>query len=320
MSVLALAMIALATSASAAELSPEPSGFQSRLTPDKVQLGEPFTYELVVTHPKGLRYELRSPADLGAFEVLEQQRSRIDAGQSATTTFKVQLASFELGKQRLPDLTFEVIGEEGAGHWVAPGRELEVVSALPEDADQKGVDLIDIHPPEDVPIRSWTVLYVLGGLLLAAAAGYLLFRLLKAPRATPAIPVKPLEPAHVRARRALDQLRALNLPAQGQYKELYFRLSQILRAYLGEVYAFDASESTTHELLEALRRLHTPGLPFERLAGFCSEADMVKFAKATVDPDACKAAIEFGYQLVEATASLIPPPVSPPADARPHLP
>jgi hypothetical protein len=304
-----------------AEMKVEPEGFKSHVDPERVQLGEPFIYELVVTHPKNVRYELRTGPDLGAFEVLDQKRSRVDGRDTATTTFKLQMSAFELGKLNTPDFTFDVIGEEGAGHWVAPGREVEIVSALPKDADEKGANLFDIRPPEDVPVRTWRLLYALGALLLTAAAAYGIYRLIKRARTAPAIPAAPPKPAHVRATAALDALRAADLPAQGLYKEFYFRLSLILRSYLGEIYAFEASESTTYELLESLRRLHTPGLPFERFSGFCSEADMVKFAKASVGPDACKAAIEFGYHVIGATHAPQPLPLAPSGNAtQPHVP
>ena len=105
-----------------------------------------------------------------------------------------------------------------------------------------------------------------------------------------------------------------NLPGKGRSREFYFFLSEILRGYLGERYAFEALESTSSELLESLRTLHTPGLQMKELAGFVLESDMAKFAKATPSLDECKASLEFAYRVVYATTpSLVAPPL---ADAK----
>lgn len=294
----------------------EPLAFQSRVRPDKVQLGEPFTYELIITHLPQQRFELRTPADLGSFELLEVARSRTDDKDRATTTFRVKMSLFELGQRRLPDLELDVFDETGARRFTAPGKDVEGVSSLPPDADQKGEDLHDIRGPEDIPVRTWRLLYALAGLLALAALGYASWRYFKRPRASSAPAVPPL-PLDVRTLRALDALRAEDLPSRGQVQAHFFRLSEILRGYLGERYGFEALERTSTELLEALRKLHTPGLSLEEMAGFVYSSDLVKFARSEASQAECKEALELGYRLVRQTW----PPPAPPADAHgPHVP
>ena len=64
--------------------------------------------------------------------------------------------------------------------------------------------------------------------------------------------MEPPKPAHQRALMSLDALSEAQLPAQGRWREYYFRLSEILRKYLGERFDFDALECTTEELSECL--------------------------------------------------------------------
>lgn len=294
----------------------KPFGFESKVTPQQVQLGEPFIYELTITHAPNQRFELKVPADPGEFEVLEVARSRRDEKDRATTTFKVKMSMFELGKKMLPDLVFDVAEEGKNRRFVAPGIQIEAVSSLPPDAEEKGESLYDYKPPEDVPVRSWRLLYVLGGLLAAGALGYALYRYLKRPRVAVA-PVKPKLPLDVRALQALDGLRAEDLPGKGRGREFFFRLSEILRGYLGERYRFEALECTSSELLEALRKLTTPGLELPEFRAFVQTSDMVKFAKLEPSPDECKSALEYSYQVVKATTAALaaPPPTAPPAAA-----
>lgn len=309
------ALCALSTQAAWAAPGPVDAGdpeahpleFSSRALPDKVKLGEPFTYELVVTHARDQRYELRTPSDLGAFELLGQARNRVDLPDRATTTFQLKMALFELGPHPVPDLTFDVSDPERLKKFVAKGPQVEGLGILPKDAEKSGEALADIKPAQDVPIRSYRLLWALLGTLAAAGLAYALYRYLKRPRVAAVVPAKPREPLDVRTLAALRSLREENLPGEGRVREYYFRLSEILRGYLGERYGFDALECTTPELWSALHRLQTPGLPLPDLRRFVDESDMVKFAKAEIGPDGCKEAMEFGHRLVALTTPSLPP-------------
>lgn len=284
-----------------------PLRVQQRVTPAQAKLGEPFVVEIVVTHEKAQRYELPPPGDLGAFDYVSQDRQRVDGEEASTTTFTVTLQGFELGKQRTPTLELELADPAGTVKMPVSGTEVEILSTLPPDAKDQGADFYDVRKPEELPVRTWRLLWALLIGLAVALASYALFRWLKRPRPIVTAPAKPREPAHVRARTALDALAAQNLPAQGRVKEFYFRLSEIIRGYLGELYAFDALESTTPELLEALRSRHTPGLPMEALKDFAYQSDFVRYAKQEPGPDECKGALELGYRIVHATVALATP-------------
>jgi hypothetical protein len=287
----------------------EPSGFQGRVLPERVLLGEPFTYELVITHPSDQRYELDLPSDLGDFELLSQSREPPKGDmEPAVTVFRLKLSAFQLGMVTLPSVPFVVSTPEGPKRFVAPGQSLEVGSTLPPDAESKGADLRDIQPPTEVAIRSWMLLWGLAGLLAAAALAYGAWRLFEEYMSRRGAVVKLPAPLDVRTRRALDALKSEDLPSQGNVKDFYFRLSEIVRGYLGERYDFDALECTSSELMTKLRRMPTPGLPEDGLLRFVSESDMVKYARAESSPDSCREALAFGYELLDKTWPPPPPP------------
>ncbi len=301
-----LLLLVLATAATAqvdAGVVAPPRQVLVRAVPDQVQLGEPFVVQVVVTHEKGQRVDVRTLGDLGDFDLIESRRSRIDGADSSTTTFDLKLAAFVMGKQKTPDFTFEVFEEALFGTFVAPGTDLEVVSSLPADVNEDQAGLFDIRPPAEVPIRTWRLLILIAALIAAGGMGYALFKYLKRPRPIVPVSVKPRAPLHVRAIASLDALRAQDLPGKGRSREFYFLLSETLRGYLGERYAFEALESTSSELLDSLRTLHTPGLPMKEITAFAFESDLAKFAKATPSPDECKGSLEFAYRVVYATSS-----------------
>lgn len=295
----------------------QPLDLSARLEPQQALIGEPFFYEVVITHPKDHRYELVKPKEGGDFEVLGQTRNRQDGADSATTTFRVKMSAFQLGKLEVPPLAFDVATPDGPKRFSAPGHEVEVLSTLPPDADSKGAGLMDYQPPQEVPIRSWRLVFWLLGLAAAAVLAWLLWRWWKnRPRHEH---VEPLLPLDVRTRKALDALKAENLPARGLVKDHYFRLSEIIRGYLGERYGFEALECTSSELMAALRRMQAPGLPEEALMRFVSESDMVKYARADASPDACRDALAFGYALIDKTYVPPPPPQAPVNAAAPRV-
>jgi hypothetical protein len=291
----------LASSAFAADPPLPPLAVNMRAVPDKVKLGEPFTVEVVITHTQEQRYDLKPLTGDSAFDVAESERSRVDGKESATTTFTLHMSGFELGKKKTPQLSFEVAAGTNIGTFSTPGVDVEIVGTLPADAEKSGAGLFDIRPPVDVAVRTWRVLYALAALTALGLLAWALRRYLKRARPLVDAPQKPLESIEVRTRNALDALRAEELPQKGRVREFYFRLSEIVRAYLGERYGFDALESTTPELIESLRRLHTPGLQMNELQTFANESDFVRYAKATPGADTCKTAIELAYSIVQST-------------------
>jgi hypothetical protein len=300
-SLLLLVTLALSLPASAEQGPLPPLQVNARAVPQQVKLGEPFTVEVAITHVMDQRYDLQPIAEVESFDVADTARKRLDGKDSATTTFLLTMSAFQLGKLKTPQLTFEVWTQDNRGTFTVPGVDVEIVSSLPPDAEKTGVGMFDIAPPVDVAVRTWRLLYALGLTLLAVLGAIWVRRWLKRPKPAVLETPKPVEALEVRVRKALDALRQEELPGKGRVREYYFRLSEIVRSYLGERYGFDALESTTPELLDALRRLHTPGLPMKELQEFVNESDFVRYAKATVDPNACKSAIELAYVIVQAT-------------------
>jgi hypothetical protein len=295
----------------------QPQDVSVRVEPKQVRIGDPFVYEVVLTHPKDQRYELVLPKETGDFELLDQTRQRQDGPDSATTTFGVRMSAFALGTVQVPALTFDVATPDGPKKFSLPGREVDVTSTLPADADGQGAELFDYQPPQEVPIRSWQLVLTVLGVLAAVLLAWALWRWWKnRPKHVVVVPPLPLD---VRTRKALDALKAEDLPARGHVKDYYFRLSEIIRGYLGERYAFEALECTSSELMASLRRLPTPGLPEAALMRFVSESDMVKYARADASPESCRDALGFAYALIDKTYVPPPPPQAPVNAAAPRV-
>ena len=302
----------------AAATPAKPLSVTTALDKPKVQLGEPFQYTVTITHAPDQRYEVVPPRDLGSFELLHLDRSRKDENGRSTTTFTLKLSLFALGPQQLPPLDFEETDATGVHPFTQPGAKVEGVPSLPPDAAKKGEALFDIKPNEQVAVRSWRLLWILLSILGVAVLGFILYRGYQKLKARAAM-VPPVPPRPLRER-TLDALETLKREAphrQGKVREFYFRLSEILRGYLGERYRFDALECTSPELITRVRGLTDAGFPLGDFSAFVHESDLAKYAKAELPPDTCEGALGFAFKLVEVTH---PPAVVPANASGPDVP
>lgn len=296
----------------------KPLDVKVRANPDKVLIGEPFTYELTITHAKNERWELVPPTDLGAFEFVDQERDRKDGKDASVTTFKLKLQLFELGQKEIPPVQFSVSTDKGVQRYTAKGGVLvEGVSSLPKDAEDKGEALYGLKPNADVPIPSYRLVWVLLATIAGLALAYAIYKYLKRPRPVVVPPAPPPKPLDVRTLAALDALKAEDLPNTGRAREFYFRLSEIVRGYLGERFNFEALECTGSELVTAARGLNAQGLSLDALSRFVQDSDLAKYAKAEPTVDACNASLQYAYRLVHDTWS---PPAPTPAAKTPDAP
>src|SRR6185437_16115559 len=95
----------------------------------------------------------------------------------------------------------------------------------------------------------------------------------------PAEPPKPEDEVALAAFAALEKSGVL---AKGDFKKHYFRVSEILKTYVGARYGFDAPESTTQEMLQMLDRamaaeFATDATKLGSLIELFGQLDLVKF-------------------------------------------
>ena len=104
---------------------------------------------------------------------------------------------------------------------------------------------------------------------------------------------------------ALDQIDALErekLIEAKKINELYTRLSDTVRVYLGRLFEFKALDLTSFELLSHLEReTEMSEAARERTREVLDEADLVKFAKYLPEAPFCRHALERGRDIVKLT-------------------
>ena len=137
----------------------------------------------------------------------------------------------------------------------------------------QATDIRDIKPPIDIP-NGLAWLWQLLLLLTLVVVAWLLWRWWRNRKLNIVLP--PPVPAHVRAKRKLEQALALIT----QPKPFVIAVSDTARTYLEERFDFHAPERTTEEFLRELAgtKLLLPEQK-ESLGNFLASCDLVKFAK-----------------------------------------
>jgi hypothetical protein len=122
----------------------------------------------------------------------------------------------------------------------------------------------------------WVVLPLLGILLIIGLIWY--YR--KQPKKDVIVAVaKPGLPPHIIAINKLKELREKKLWQQGEVKQYYIELSDIIREYLEKRYVIKTHEKTTDEIFASLKYMNIDRENKNMLRKILMLADLVKFAK-----------------------------------------
>ena len=277
-------------------------GVQASLVADRTELtvGDVVALTLEVTHPAGYQVIVPQLDSLwGDFEVQDQSPVETTTNEdgTATTRQRIEVTLFNVGEFETPALALTL--RDGAGQVieesVAP-LALSVVPTLAEDDSE----LRDIKPQAGLDVAAaWP--WIAGGLAMAALVAALAWWVIRRRRGESLDRMADNRPAWQVAYDTLATIAALDLPAQGRFKEHYTLVTDVLRAYLEGQFQLRVFERTTSELRPILSQSELQVEHARRFLQLFAESDLVKFAKATPDTAAAGQLIDQARQLVDLT-------------------
>jgi len=145
------------------------------------------------------------------------------------------------------------------------------------------IDIMPIKAPMEVPLtlRDYLplILSCAGGLFLIGLLIYLVKKLKEKKENVPA-PPKVILPAHVIANEQFAQLKLKKLWQQGEVKEYYSEISEILKNYIEKRFDQPTLEKTTAEIIDGFTHKAYQNNQKTTLLQTLQMCDMVKFAKA----------------------------------------
>jgi len=275
----------------------------------EARLGEPILLTIEVQPAPGDSYRLPPTLKLDPFVELQRTEGLVGGG---VQRILLKVATFEqTGPLSVPAIPLEPVPVDGGSPAAleVPAVKIQIQSML---SGLKDPGPRDVAGPQPVRVRDLRLLVYLGlaGIWLGLS---LLLRWRRRPEA-PAARLGELPPprlAHEIALERLEQIVRDDLLRQGRTQEFFVRVSEAVREYLGNRYAFFALDLTTRELLEELRDRPTPGLEHNRLEQLLVDADLVKFAKVRPGDETCSRTLNGAFELVQAT-KFVPAPETEP--------
>ena len=186
------------------------------------------------------------------------------------------------------------------------GLTLNVVQ--PFEMDTTDMAITDIKGVYKAPIWWWGIFrWVLLAVLLAGVgvAGYYLITYLqrrKLEEAGNEVVTEPLRPAEEVALEKLDAIKEKKIWQQGQVKEYYTQLTDVVREYIARRFEVSSVEQTSDETLRDIRPLLSERKDlYDQLRKMLTLADLVKFAKWSTTPDENELSLRNAYTFVKET-------------------
>lgn len=288
---------------------------------DAMTVAENLQLTLEIEASEGVAVEFPALSkELGGFSIADEREDQPLLLKLGTVRYRkvYALEPFLAGAYTIPSLPVgfyeKPTGGEGQdfqdkGQLETEAVTIEVRSVLAD----KGSDspLNPIFGPVDLPPEPLRLLFAFLAVVLILACSGVVFWWVRRQRNREAPPESVL-PAHAIAYLELQRLLDEKLPERGLFKLFYGKVSDVLRSYLENRFALQASTLTTQEFLKTISR-SSPFSPEQQslLDAFLGHCDLVKFAELQPTEEdlretvgACRAFIEATREeMAEATTS-----------------
>lgn len=275
--------------------------YSAILDTNVIVIGDQINLLLSVEQPKGLQIEFPAFKDsIGSgLEIIRQNKQdtiSLENGQIKVNK-NFLITSFEDGIRKINPFEFK-IHEENLMKIIRTDTLLLGVKTFDIDTTKAHFDIVmPIHTPiAFAEIAPW----LFGGLLFIAIVILLILYLRKRKKNQPLfVKAKPTEPAHIIALRKLDEIKQQKLWETGKVKQFHSELSDTIRYYLDERFELSTLESTTEEIIKAVKSVDQDQEWHTKLKELLELADLAKFAKFTPMQSENELSLKHAYKIVE---------------------
>ena len=282
--------------------------FKAKLDSATLLMGKTTTLHLEITQDKDARgffpneqadtlNAMIEIAERPAADTLDLDNNRIQINRDLI------IQSFDSGMWVIKPIPYVVNGDTAYCNQLT-------LKVLPVDVSQMK-DIHDIKPVEEVPfnVLDWLPDYWWAWLLalLLIGAAIWAYRKYYKKGVNPLKPSKKRLPPYEEAMINLQNLKAAQLWQQGQEKEYFTGLTDILRVYIDRRFHINAVEMTSSQIIDTLKKNEETKAVNEQLEMILEIADIVKFANARPLADDNEVAYQRAVNFVEATRPYVQP-------------
>lgn len=255
-----------------------------KLDPATIRMGDQTKLRLTVEQPVKQQVDFPKLGDTLTSKIQVISSGKQDTIKSEndpnriTVTKSITITSFDAGAYIIPPFVFTAKGRD-----LKTAESVLTVEAVKVDTTKA---IFDIKQPMVVSYSwmdwmrdnwAWVVVPILAIVIIAGLIWYLKKRAKEKPVTAVVVPGLPI---HTIALNRLQELRAQKLWQQGEIKQYYSELSDVIREYLEKRYTIKTQEKTTDEIFSSLKGLEITPENKQVLHQLLTMSDLVKFAKA----------------------------------------
>lgn len=279
---------------------PEPTfDVSSSFDPPAATIGDRVTLTVRVRHTSDVVVTVERPAIEGA-EVLgdAQPVTEVGADGSVVTTYAFRYQVFTLGEITPGLLRVHWLLDDGTTALTT--RAGTVMTVIPVRAPGD-LDLRPLKPQVGVPGAppGWIQPAAIGGTLLLLGAlvftGLAMWR--RRPRDT--YEVGPVAVPEGTARGRLDALRHVRLDSEEAFQHYYGEIALVVRGYLSERFAFNATALTTSELERRMTGHGVDRWQARLVGGLLDRCDRAVYARQYPEPASADHDLTVAYEIIE---------------------
>lgn len=275
--------------------------FEVGVSQEVLTIGDPFRYEIIVTHDRTVRLldpqiEILPPI---MFSDLKKSKNRREAQQVVRFLWEGRV--YDTGAYIIPSQRFNYFENEQERSVLIPTINLVVNSVITTENQQLQALKPLIAARLDVPGLAFRYIKWGVGLFLVLVIGWYVWRryfkpdTIDLPRSEPLDLRTPEE----RARQALAELNQAGYVQVGDVETHYLMFSGIVRHYLSDRFSESCLEMTSSEILQAMHA-YMDDNSLRRLGHLFEMADLVKFACFVPQLDVHAQMVEKFEQIVAA--------------------
>ncbi len=275
-------------------------------------IGDPVTYTVTVEHSPDIQILSSIPApDSSVLEIKKVEDIHRKLKKKMITGRKFILTTYRLGEFVLDPITIEYRKNGQPVKNLRTNKLYLTVKSVA--AGDKKEDIRDVKSVIPFKFRMGKFLWTLVA-LAGLASGYFIFRALRKHKSLVLPAAAPLTPEE-EALLHLTELFESDLLKRSFIKLYYLRLSEILRSYFEKRYKILAVESTTIEILRAIRPLRLDTGLYQKIQNVLDSSDLAKFAKWIPTPTET---VQLNKKAEEIIREAAPAPEPAPAAEAPH--
>ena len=276
---------------------------RTSIEPSEILIGEQASLKIELTQDKDDKVSWPQFSDTIATNVSIIEKLATDTislpDNRISITSEYLVSSYDSGFYYIPEFVFETTSQKVTSNPIG----------LTVNTVQVNEQTDDIHAEKDIMSApfSWIELAQWSGIglaiiLIIAIIVLLLMRFVFKKKVT-IIPEEPevILPAHVVALEKLEQIKTEKIWQQGQIKQFYTQLTDVIREYLSRAYSINAMEMTTDEIVALVKKNKDLDEIRIVLKEMLELSDLVKFAKFIPLENENEKAVLDAFMIVEKT-------------------